>query len=156
MEIQTALINRDKSGKVVSTTPVPSKAKTAAPKPVNKPVVAAATAFPPKAAPVAPTPAPAPVVAVAKPATTLSKPVSGIKIDTNIPLPARKVSAGRPVVYQFEQLGVGHSMFVPGKTARSFAGTISNARKRYHHNYVSADVVEDNVAGVRVWRIEGI
>ena len=72
-----------------------------------------------------------------------------IPIDDDIPLPAK--GGGRPRSFPFDEMTVGQSFFVPGR--RSISGQrLSRAKKRTGFSFAQRAVVENGVAGLRVWR----
>lgn len=46
------------------------------------------------------------------------------------------------------------SFFVPGKTTKDLGSVVHAAKKRLKLKFASKSVVENDVAGVRVWRVE--
>jgi hypothetical protein len=78
-----------------------------------------------------------------------------IKIDRGIPIPppGHFVSAHRPRKYPVDNLGRGESFFVPGKTSTQIGPILQGYSRSLGHRYVTRNVVEDDVQGVRVWRL---
>ena len=69
-----------------------------------------------------------------------------IVIEKNIPLPPRQ---NRASTYPFDDLEVGDSFFIEGKSAKSFGSTVQAAAKRTGAKFTTR-AFDD---GVRVWRI---
>ena len=140
----------------------------------------APTATAPK--PVAPTPAAATAsdtaTETASTETTTAK-ASGFKLDTGVPIPARRVVTGGNSTgtnYPFKDMPVGSSFLVEAEvpentkaeereavfkdTQKRVANRMSGAIRRFKkanpdYNFVSRQVSDDTAGhGVRVWRIE--
>lgn len=79
--------------------------------------------------------------------------MSEIKIDKGVPLPEPS-KRGPKHVYPWEKLQVGDSFFVPGKKTNTFGGQLTRFKKSAGIKCVIRTVTENNVKGVRIWRIE--
>lgn len=75
-----------------------------------------------------------------------SRRVDGVEIRSDIPLPLTAQS------YPFDQLTVGESFFIAGRTVGSIGNQRHNAQVRLKCKFVSRTVVEGGVSGVRIWR----
>lgn len=75
------------------------------------------------------------------------KPNTVIRIEKGVPIPT-KTNEGRPRIYPFDELKVGESFFVNGKTAGFISGSRDQAQRRTGFVF-AARTVE---GGVRVWR----
>jgi hypothetical protein len=64
-------------------------------------------------------------------AAPADKPKFAIASDVPMPETVRPASGGRTEQYPFSALEKGQSFFVPGKTPKSLASTVSGARQRY-------------------------
>ena len=72
------------------------------------------------------------------------------KIDKDIPIPKISGRTGCPPKYPFRMMEVGDSFFIAGKSA-----TISGLFLRYMpRKFTCRSVVENDISGVRIWRIE--
>lgn len=85
-----------------------------------------------------------------------------IKIDKNIPIPDGRYTNGGITKYPFRDMEVGDSFFVPdeGKTGKQWQQKLymyaaSIRRHGMPELRITAKIVtENNISGVRVWRIE--
>lgn len=75
--------------------------------------------------------------------------MSQIKIDKNVPIPER-MYGGNWSKYPFRRLEIGDSLFVDGKTAAQFGGTVSHWKAATGFKFTCRTVD----GGCRVWRIE--
>jgi len=95
--------------------------------------------------------------------------VTGFVIEDSIEIP--KTSRANNSKYPFDKLEVGQSFFIPGKTAKSLASTVSSATQRYAKEaegtrtnrkgeevpnvvFERKFIVRDADGGARVWRKE--
>lgn len=78
--------------------------------------------------------------------------MSEIKIDKGVPLPEPK--RGRKGTYPWDELQVGDSFFVPGKTCNTFGGFLTRLKKAGGIECVIRSVTENDIKGVRIWRIK--
>ncbi len=77
--------------------------------------------------------------------------MSETKIDKNIPFPSRNSWHAK---YPFPEMEVGDSFFVPNKTTRDLCGTVAGWTKRHPGaKFTSRTVRENDIDGVRVWRV---
>ena len=75
-----------------------------------------------------------------------------IPVQSGIPIPP--VSRTRASIYPWSTMSDGDSFFVPQKTKKQFTSTAGTAGKRYGFKTRVAEVQENGVSGVRVWRVE--
>jgi hypothetical protein len=74
-----------------------------------------------------------------------------IKIESNIPIP--KISKkGRQKVYPFDEMNVGDSFFIEGRTTSQLSSVANNWSKRYDPK--AKFVVKQENKGVRIWRYQ--
>jgi hypothetical protein len=73
------------------------------------------------------------------------------EIEKGVPVP-EKATGGRRPKYPFENMSVGDSFFVPGKS--KMASTVASAEKRLGFKFKWAVVTHKGVDGVRIWRVE--
>lgn len=78
--------------------------------------------------------------------------MSKIKIDKGVPIP--KAELGRNRKYPWDELQVGDSFFVPGKTRATFNGFASRFKKTHGIHFTLRTVTENDIKGVRIWRIK--
>jgi len=72
-----------------------------------------------------------------------------LPVDSGIPMPPpgkRK--------YPWHEMKVGDSFFAPNKTSAQFAAMINAYTKRNRGKFQGRDVIENNIKGCRVWRLE--
>jgi hypothetical protein len=69
-------------------------------------------------------------------------------IEENIPIPDRYHGGGRIAKYQFADLQVGQSMWVPTKPATDFW------RKKTGFKFVTRAAEQESVHGWRIWRVQ--
>lgn len=72
------------------------------------------------------------------------------EVEKNIPIPKMKTGPGRSSIYPWEELEVGDSFFVPGKTPKQMSGLASSRSKRGDGVKFKTRSVE---GGCRVWRV---
>jgi hypothetical protein len=79
-----------------------------------------------------------------------------MKIDANIPIP-KIVQVARESKYPLRSLQIGDSFFIPKGNEKGTRNSISSlmdaCSKRHGLKFVTRTVVEDNVKGLRVWRV---
>lgn len=75
------------------------------------------------------------------------RPQTGVVIEKGIPLPSRQVARK----YPFDEMEVGDSFFV---TDVSVVLLHAHARRHSPRRFTCRTVVEGDIKGVRVWRIE--
>lgn len=74
-----------------------------------------------------------------------------IKIDKGVPIPPHGNAGSKK--YPILSMEVGDSFFAPGKKPTANMA-MSKARKTLGYRFSQRAVVENGVAGVRVWRVE--
>lgn len=79
-------------------------------------------------------------------ASVEQKPTPAISITKGMPAPR-----GRRAKYPFRDMEIGDSFFAPGSSVIGIHGC---ARRHRPMRFTCRTVVEDGVAGIRVWRIE--
>ena len=75
-----------------------------------------------------------------------------IKIDKEIPMPESR-STGTSI-YPFEDLEIGDSFFVPGKSRAQMDNACGHWRKKKGWKFTVERRTENDVIGARVWRKE--
>lgn len=84
-----------------------------------------------------------------------------LKIESNIPIPARTYTGGRAMSYPFDELQPGQSVFIPGDEATQRAAISSAASWRKRRGGTlqittranqTAVVNGKEVKGARIWR----
>ena len=78
-----------------------------------------------------------------------------IKIEENIPLPTKALGprGSGTSKYQFDQLNVGMSVFIPGNTdSRGFCSNVRNAAFAYGKRHSKKFTCSITDGGMRVWR----
>lgn len=75
-----------------------------------------------------------------------------IKIDKNVPVPSGKRG---PAAYPWDDMQPGDSFFVPGKTPKTLGGAVVTPKNR-GMKIRTRSVTENGVAGVRIWRVDGL
>ena len=69
-----------------------------------------------------------------------------ITIDKHIPLASRSK-------YPFEEMALGDSFFVPGRTISQMSAVSCAASRRTKHKYSCRSRRENATNGIRVWRV---
>lgn len=82
--------------------------------------------------------------------------VNGFKIEVGIPVPDFQAgrSSGSKFDPVFAALPAGGSIFFGGENAERSVGSLLRVAKKRGLRFITRKVVEDGVAGVRVWRRE--
>lgn len=75
--------------------------------------------------------------------------MSNIVIDKGVPVPPSNVSRRK---YPFDAMEVGDSFFVAGRQHKVY-GAINWHTKHSNKRFTTRKVVENGVAGIRVWRV---
>ena len=79
--------------------------------------------------------------------------MSEIKIDKGVPIP--KIDGlGRHHKYPWHDLNVGDSFFVPNATTRRFCSSVNRIQKTLGISMKCRTVTENDIKGVRIWRIK--
>lgn len=76
-----------------------------------------------------------------------------VKIDKGFPIPKRGQRVIAVYKYPFSKMQVGDSFFTPTSRPNNMYTIAHRAAKIFNHKYTCRSVVEDEVAGVRIWRI---
>jgi hypothetical protein len=76
-----------------------------------------------------------------------------MQVDYGVRLTPRNRVHGGFYKYPWDQMEIGDSFFVPNKAINIFAGQACNRAKRHGGKYTCRSVVENGVAGTRVWRV---
>ncbi len=71
------------------------------------------------------------------------------EIRDDVPIPTRPFIAK----YPFAEMEIGQSFFVPGATTKKLAGSLYYAHRALGYKFVTRTVVENDLPGVRVWRL---
>lgn len=87
---------------------------------------------------------------MAKPALKTVE-TAGITVDKGVPLPRPRASQSK---YPWDEMAVGDSFFVPHGDPTVIAGCASHQKRRGTGRFTTRSLVENGVAGVRVWRME--
>ena len=75
------------------------------------------------------------------------------KVDRNVPVPSRGVAKYSELGALLRQMQIGDSVFVtdvPPRRVRAMCGMMS---KRDNKMFVTRTVTENDIAGLRVWRV---
>jgi hypothetical protein len=70
-----------------------------------------------------------------------------MKIEENVPIPTRAKAGGKPCLYQWAELEIGQSMFIPTRPATD------HWRRKLGRQFVTRAAEQDGVKGWRVWRV---
>lgn len=82
-----------------------------------------------------------------------------MNFDKHVPLPPTAKSGARAIAPRLQEMEVGDSVFTPHEGSIMWCKTYMRAktiekRKAGAYKFVGRSVVENDVAGVRIWRTE--